>query len=305
MILCADDYGISPGVSRGIRQLLAQRRLSATSCMVGFPGVEDELRELQAYRDSADIGLHFVLTDHAPLASHSAASGLLDSHDRLPPFARLARDAYRNRLDGRAIARELTCQLDRFVEWLGFAPDFIDGHQHVQQLPGVRDALIAVVRADPRLANSYVRVGTLPRLTPAAIVSSPSWSTLIGSCAIALPSRGARRAFGAAGIRTNGCLLGYYPAERGLAFEAVFAWYASLCPSARDVFSCHPGMMDPILEARDSLTSEREDVLAFLSSTAFEERMAAGGLALNRFDPVAGAEGARAGVQSGSRPGSC
>jgi predicted glycoside hydrolase/deacetylase ChbG (UPF0249 family) len=296
MILCADDYGISPGVSRGIRQLLARGRLSATSCMVGFPEVEDELRALRAYRESVDIGLHFVLTDHAPLASHPDSSGLLDANGRLLPFSRLARRAYRNRLDEGAIARELTSQLDRFVEWLGFAPDFIDGHQHVQQLPGVRNALAAVVRADPRLANVYVRVGKLPRIGPKALSSSPSWSTLLGSCAIAFPSRGAGRVFAAAGIRTNDRLLGYYPAEQGLAFEAVFAWYASLRPSARDVFSCHPGTMDPILEARDSLTSEREEVLGFLASDAFEERLASSGLALNRFDDV---EGQRVGSRLG------
>jgi predicted glycoside hydrolase/deacetylase ChbG (UPF0249 family) len=296
MILCADDYGISPGVSRGIRQLLARGRLSATSCMVGFPDVEDELRALQAYRESVDIGLHFVLTDHSPLASHSSASGLLDANGRLLSFSQLARRAYRNRLDECAIARELTCQLDRFFEWLGFAPDFIDGHQHVQQLPGVRNALAAVVRTDPRLANVYVRVGQLPRIAPKALASIPSWSTLLGSCAIAFPSRGARGVLAAAGIRTNDCLLGYYPAQRGLAFEAVFAWYASLRPSARDVFSCHPGMMDPVLEVRDSLTSEREEVLGFLASDVFEARLVDSGLVLNRFDDV---EGKRVGSRLG------
>jgi predicted glycoside hydrolase/deacetylase ChbG (UPF0249 family) len=302
MILCADDYGISPGVSSGIRQLLARGRLSATSCMVVFPGVEEDMRELSAYRESVDIGLHFVLTDHTPVSSPSGASGLLDANDRLLPFRRLAGNAYRGRLDQRAIERELTSQLDRFVQWLGFPPDFIDGHQHVQQLPVVRNALIEVVRADPRLARAYVRVGTLPPLPPRALASSPSWSTLLGSCAIALPSRGARRAFGAAGIRTNGCLLGYYPAQRDLVFEAVFAWYASLRPSARDVFSCHPGMMDPILEARDSLTSAREDVLGFLASTAFEEQLATSGLVLNRFDDGADV---RPDGHAGRRPESC
>ena len=36
IVLCADDYGYSPGVSRGIRELLDHERLSATSCMVVF-----------------------------------------------------------------------------------------------------------------------------------------------------------------------------------------------------------------------------------------------------------------------------
>ena len=35
--LCADDYGISPAVDRGIRELIARGRLNATSVMVVAP----------------------------------------------------------------------------------------------------------------------------------------------------------------------------------------------------------------------------------------------------------------------------
>ena len=38
--LCADDYGISPGVSKGIRDLVAQGRLNATSVMVVAPSFD-------------------------------------------------------------------------------------------------------------------------------------------------------------------------------------------------------------------------------------------------------------------------
>ncbi|HVT56350.1 MAG TPA: ChbG/HpnK family deacetylase, partial [Xanthobacteraceae bacterium] len=33
IVLCADDYALSPGVSAGIRELLAAGRLNATSVM--------------------------------------------------------------------------------------------------------------------------------------------------------------------------------------------------------------------------------------------------------------------------------
>jgi len=38
--LCADDYGISPAVSKGIRDLVAQGRLNATSVMVAAPSFD-------------------------------------------------------------------------------------------------------------------------------------------------------------------------------------------------------------------------------------------------------------------------
>ena len=37
MVLCADDYGLTPGISAGIRELLSMGRVSATSCLVLSP----------------------------------------------------------------------------------------------------------------------------------------------------------------------------------------------------------------------------------------------------------------------------
>ena len=47
--LCADDYGISPGVNRAIRDLIERGRLNATSVMVVGPAIgRDEVAALQA-----------------------------------------------------------------------------------------------------------------------------------------------------------------------------------------------------------------------------------------------------------------
>jgi predicted glycoside hydrolase/deacetylase ChbG (UPF0249 family) len=46
--LCADDYGISPGVNRGIRDLITRGRLNATSVMVVGPVIgRDEIAMLK------------------------------------------------------------------------------------------------------------------------------------------------------------------------------------------------------------------------------------------------------------------
>ena len=37
--LCADDYGLSPGVNRAIRDLIERGRLNATSVMVVGPAI--------------------------------------------------------------------------------------------------------------------------------------------------------------------------------------------------------------------------------------------------------------------------
>ena len=62
------------------------------------------------------------------------------------PFAKLLRAGLPRRLDPEIIHAELTVQLAAFSELFGRAPDFVDGHQHVQLFPGVREAFLAAVK---------------------------------------------------------------------------------------------------------------------------------------------------------------
>ena len=55
------------------------------------------------------------------------------------------------------IHAELMVQLDAFKDLFGRAPDFVDGHQHAQLFPQVRDAFLrAVKQAAP---GAWVRQG--------------------------------------------------------------------------------------------------------------------------------------------------
>src|SRR4029077_17791158 len=73
--LCADDYGLSEGVNRAIRDLIGRGRLNATSVMmVGAAIGRDGVTALQRVaRDSPPcaIGLHAALTaPFRPLTMH-------------------------------------------------------------------------------------------------------------------------------------------------------------------------------------------------------------------------------------------
>ena len=144
-ILCADDYGLAPGVGAAIRDLIAQGRLSATSCMTAGPYWPEEARLLAPLAGQADIGLHFTLTDQTP----AGPMPVLAPEGRLPPIGRLMKDAYTGRLDPAEIAAEFARQLHNFTAALGRTPDFIDGHQHVHLLPVVRDVVAAAAKDLP------------------------------------------------------------------------------------------------------------------------------------------------------------
>src|SRR5688500_29751 len=67
IILCADDYGLTEGVSRAIGELAAAKRLSATSVLVTSPHWPASAPRLCAHRGRLSVGLHLDLTLAGPL----------------------------------------------------------------------------------------------------------------------------------------------------------------------------------------------------------------------------------------------
>ena len=143
--LCADDYGISPAVNDGIRELIARGRLNATSVMTVAPhltGEEaDALETLNAGVRRVAIGLHVTLT--APFPPLSAGFVPL-SQENFLPHPQMMRAAMMRRLQPERLTIEIATQLAAFVDAFGRLPDFLDGHQHVHLLPQVRDAFLKV-----------------------------------------------------------------------------------------------------------------------------------------------------------------
>ena len=57
--LCADDYGMSIPINKGILQLLELKRLSAVSCASNFSEWKNTARDLKPFTTQINIGLHF------------------------------------------------------------------------------------------------------------------------------------------------------------------------------------------------------------------------------------------------------
>jgi predicted glycoside hydrolase/deacetylase ChbG (UPF0249 family) len=272
--LCADDYGISPAVSKGIRDLVAQGRLNATSVMVGAPSFNrDEamaLKALNAGGRRVAIGLHVTLTGKfKPMSADYRPV-------RHGTYLALAEMMVRGRLGllerGRLLA-EITTQLNAFVAQFGQRPDFIDGHQHAHLFPQVREALLDVVkRAAP---DAWVRqCGRSPALPPAPI-SDYKTRVLDGL------SRKFRALAAARGLTTNPAFAGAYDFTSATEadFARLFPGFLRALP-ARSVVMCHPGFVDAELERLDPLTTQREREYAYLASDAFPGVLRAHGVAL-------------------------
>jgi predicted glycoside hydrolase/deacetylase ChbG (UPF0249 family) len=264
--LCADDYGLSPGVNRAIRDLIARGRLNAASVMVVGPSIgRDEVGALAtAAADSprCAIGLHATLTaPFRPLTMHfqPVDGGMF------PALARLLRAGLTRRLDPEIIHAELMVQLAAFKELFGRAPDFVDGHQHAQLFPQVRDAFLSAVKQAAPLA--WVRQGG--RSLPLAQRLANPKALLLDLLSAQFRRRAAR-----AGLAFNPAFAGAYDFSKEPDFSALMRQFIDGIPEG-GLIMCHPGFVDDILVSLDPLTGQREHEHAFLAGEDFQRLLAA------------------------------
>lgn len=239
LILCADDFALSRPISETIANLAADGRINAISCMTVCPGWERDSELLRSLPDSIQIGLHVTLTHEQPL---TAAVGIA-SDGRLPSLKGLTRKARSWRLPLYAVADELAAQFSRFEEAIGRPPAFVDGHQHVHSLPGIRQIFLEEVSR--HAPDAWVR-DCMDR--PTSIWSRPFPGKAIAS---ALHSHGLKRDAALYRLQCNDGFAGHY--DFGERFAAFFPQFFRR-PGRRHLVMCHPGAGrlagDSIAEAR-------------------------------------------------------
>ena len=269
--LCADDYGISPGVNRGIRELIAMKRLNATSVMVVGPAAgRDEieaLREAVAQHPTCQIGLHTTLT--APF--HPLTLGFRPLHGGLfPPLPTMLKTSLMRGLDGEMIRAEVLAQLSAFTTLVGRAPDYLDGHQHVQIFPQVRDALLDAMKiaAPQAWVRQCGRAGSLTHR-----IGAPK-ALLLDALSAGFRKRATR-----AGVRVNPAFAGAYDFMKQSDFAALMKSFLAGLPDGGLVM-CHPGYVDDVLIALDPLTDQRQREYDYLASDAFAALLTSEHLAL-------------------------
>ena len=247
LYLTADDYGYNPAVDDAVLGLIDSGRLSGAGCMTRAPDWRTAAVRTGAFASRAGFGLHLDFTEFSP------------QRRGLWPLiaASLARG-----LDTRRLRDEIAAQCALFEDATGRTPDYVDGHQHVHQLPQIRDALIDVLTA--RYA------GRLPLIRVSGARSGD------GAKSMFIASLGARRLTKiaqAAGLRITPRLLGVYGFDGDSAVYRKRLEHWITDARAGDAIMCHPATRalpgDPIGAAR-----VRE--YAVLGAADFDDLLATG-----------------------------
>ncbi|MFJ1269541.1 ChbG/HpnK family deacetylase [Legionella lytica] len=246
--LCADDFGLNPGISQGILKLAQMGRLSAVSCMVNMPSFPTYAQELLALQGLVQIGLHFNLTE-----------GNFLSMPERPCFSlnELLIKTHLASIKLSFIAQEFKQQLAQFIQVMGRLPDFVDGHQHVHQFPRIRHVIVDLYEEQLREHGASIRA-TYPTVDVKQHRLKAKILAFTGGRAL-------RASLVKAAIPHNAFFSGIYDFAAHTDYRCLFrSWLHSI--SGPTLIMCHPG--EPSNEP-DVIAATRRIEMNYFSSNEF------------------------------------
>lgn len=272
LIVNADDYGRTPGVSRGIRQAHLQGIVTSTTALMNMPGIEEDLRTAMKETPDLGLGVHLVLTSGKPLLPAEQLDSITGGRENFPDledFLRILAGA-----DPDQAAAESDLQIRKFVSITGRNPDHLDSHHHVTFFT---EALFETFLFLARRYHCAIRIpfpcqsgdcDGLPEEFHAAVREFvPRLTTAYG---IAKPDR----------------FIGTFYDEQAT-YEQLLLIINQLEPGISELM-CHPGFADQALLDGSAYNRPREREIAILSTASVRQALEERGVRLIDFSGLTG-----------------
>jgi predicted glycoside hydrolase/deacetylase ChbG (UPF0249 family) len=169
LIVNADDHGLTPAVSAGIRQAHYEGIVTSTTTLMCRPSAADDLARLRAECPGIAAGVHLCVTEFRPLSPPAEVPTLVTADGTFRGFDefRVSFDA----IDLGELRRELVRQLEAFERIMG-PPSHLDSHHHALVLhPPFAGVLLEIAATRGVPVRYFVRPPERPRcplLSPAS-----------------------------------------------------------------------------------------------------------------------------------------
>jgi hypothetical protein len=264
LIVNADDYGRTPGVSRGIREAHLKGIVTSTTAMMNMPGIEAELRRAGEETPRLGLGVHLVLTAGAPLLPTARVASITGGSDRFPTL-----EEFNSRLqsiDADQAAAEWETQIRRFIQLTGKNPDHLDSHHHASYFSEALMEKMLILAKQFRCAIRPINGGLENSLEaiPSAIRDSAKvyYPGLLGKYKPALPDR---------------FIASFY--DETATTERLLQILENLGEGTSELM-CHPGYADKPLIEGSAYNRPRERELSILRSVPIREAIERRGIQL-------------------------
>jgi predicted glycoside hydrolase/deacetylase ChbG (UPF0249 family) len=260
LVFCADDFALHDAASKGIATLAQRGRITATSVLVLSPRWCEDVKLLEPLRGKIDVGLHLDWTSQFAL---NAGHGMTLTRTMLSAWLKQIKSAQAKPVIDR--------QLNDFENVWQAPPDYVDGHQHVQQFQGIREALVQALaeRYGSTSARPYLRISKLPALQ----------ADFKARVIAAMGAEPLRHLAGMSGVPCALALSGVYDfSDRPLSYAQRMSGWLRTSPEGT-ILMCHPAQG---VDNNDAIGRARLNEYLYLSGAEFQKQLTARGIQLVR-----------------------
>jgi len=128
LIINSDDYGRTPGISRGIREAHLRGVVTSTTCMMNIPATASDITIALKETPKLGMGVHLVLTMGRPILPREAGSSITDENGNFFKLAKLMEGV--SDFNTEEVKKEWRAQIEAFIKASGRKPTHLDSHHH-------------------------------------------------------------------------------------------------------------------------------------------------------------------------------
>jgi len=265
LIINADDYGWSVGITDGILHAHNAGVVTSTSLMANQPATDYAITRLRKFPDLG-VGVHLNLCDGRPVSPPSDVPSLVRQDGTFYPASEMMSRLRKWQVSSRDIEREFRAQI-QWTELRGVHPTHADSHQHLHLYPcavrafrrAVEGEGIKCVRAPRR--ESWPKNGHIggpyggPVYRRLLMMAYMQWLQQVILRNLTLP---------------DSCFV--HRARYRVSLELLCAgWTEALAnlPAGTYELGCHPGLSEAGFSEFDSFSARRELELRILTDPEF------------------------------------
>ena len=281
LIVNADDLAWSDGVNRGIAHAHRNGLVTSTSLLANGRAFASALEVAHA-NPELGVGVHLNLSDGPPTANPAEVKNLLNPSGDLEasPENLLLRIAGRS-LELPEVEREWDAQIHK-IRAAGIAPTHLDGHKHVQMLPGLFEIALRLAKKHGiraiRVAHEESKLRTLLS-SGGDQKTSVVLKQGVQARGLKLLARDAREMADHAGLVTTDYFCGI--AQTGVMTREGVEQLLTHLPDGSTELMCHPGYADAELKRSSTrLQESRQTELAILTDPRIRKLVASRGIRL-------------------------
>lgn len=273
LIINADDYALTAGVSAGIRYAHLHGVVSTTTAMMNLDSAADEVSRARVECPDLGLGVHLVLTTGRPIRPAGKVRTLIGRDGRF--WSRTEFPQAYGIIDPNELRDEWSAQIDVFLA-SGAALDHLDTHQHIACLHeiGMDVFLTLAEQLKVPIRHPECALQRIPSRVESRIGGGQSASLLRH---LVLLDRAVSRHRVRYPDRMIGCFGGTTVSE------AVLLSIIDQLPEGTAELMCHPGFVDEELVRCSGYTMPRLQELRALTSHRVRERIVERNIGLMTF----------------------